>query len=356
MEAEQKFEQAIDYYERALDINPSQTDIRNWYSSALDIVGREMDALAEMEKAYELDPLSVLTLNNYTNELVGRRQFDQVSSVLERLTQVDPARGASFRGFILEEQHRAADGAVELFRGADLDPASLRVRGQAAFTLLNFGLEEDALQVWPYPDILPIVSSTGDDEYALELAQGKFEEDPTDPGNVESLAWAYWQVGNNEQAMKNARRYLDTLDDSRRSIDGANWMLVIDAWQRGDEETLLRYLEPMERDSDRSRESGVDSTGIHFGKALMLFMRGEIQTSLDHLDIAFSRGVISSSLLDRTYTRLGLSDMPPYVERRKAYEEYLRGERQKFLAVACGPDGFSTWQPSPAVCAEVEAI
>ena len=356
LDAVEKYEEAIGYYERALAINPSQTDIRNWYSDALDTVGRETDAMLEMEKAYELDPLSVLTLNNYTSELVSRRDFDQAAPVLERLSQVDPARGASFRSFILSEQHREAEGAVEMFRGADIDPGSLRVRSQAAYTLLGLALADDALQVWPYPDLLQIVADSGDDDYALELARKKYENDPGDPANTESLAWAYWSVGEKEQALKFARRYLDTLEPVRQQIDGANWMFVLDAWLRDDGESMLTFLVPLEADINNAMESGIDNTFMHYGKAIAFFMKGETGRSLEHLDIALSRGMIAPARLDDNYENLGWNALPEYVERRQKYEKYRTEERQKFLRVACGPDGFSTWQPSPETCAEVETI
>lgn len=353
-EAQEKYEEAIEYYEKALAINPSQTDIRNWYSNALQMLGRDDDSRAEIEKAYELDPLSLLTLNNYTNELVSRRQFDRVGPVIARLSQLDPARGATFQAIILSEQHKAAEGTVIMFRGLDMDPGNLRARAIAAFDLVRLDMIDAALQIWPYPNILPIVSSGDDTEHALELAKEQLENDPTDPGNIDALAWAYWGVGNKEQALKNASRYLKTLGDTRQKIDFTNWIFIMDAWERGDQEIVFKYLEPLEANIDQAMASGSDNSFQHYAKAIMVFMRGDTERSLEYLDTAFSRRVINSSNINDVFELLGWDDMPEYAKRKKQHQDYVRQERHSFLAVACGPDGFSAWQPSPETCAEID--
>ncbi len=357
LDAQERYEEAIDYYERALAINPSQTDVRNWYSDALSTMGRERDAMLEMEKAYELDPLSLLTMYNYAVSLVSLRQFDTVAPTLERLSQMDPARGASVAAIILAGQRKWAEAAVEIFRGVDLDPSSLRLRAQAAFVLLNFDLYDDAVLVWPYPDrMLPLVMGSGDTDYALELAQRQFEEDPADPGNVETLAWAYFRSGDTEQGLRNAQRYLDMLGDYRRSTDGTNRMFMIDAWRRGDQQAALERIRPVEAAVDTALASGIDNQFIHLRKAEFLFMRGETQSSLDQLDIALARGMLPADVLQERYETLGWDELPAFAERRRAYEDFYRAERNRFLAVACGPDGFASWQPSAETCAEVESI
>ena len=356
VEAQEKLGEAVEYYERALAINPSQTDVRNWYATALGELGRENDAYREMERAYQLDPVSVLTLNNYVNEMVIRREFDSAYPVVERLEQIDPGRAASFRAIILAEQHRLGDAAIELFRGIDAAPENLRVRGRASWILLNFGLDNDAIQIWPYPNLLPIVSATDDDEYALELARAQLENDPTDPANIDALAWAYWDVGDTEQALRNARRYLNTVDEDRRALDGTNWMLAMHAWRQGDREKVVEIVAPIDAEIDRAMDAGIELSWNYFGKAVTTFMNGETDRSLNYMDEIFSRNGVDRWTLDNTYSEFGWNEIPAYVERRQRHEKYVQGERHKFLTLACGDDGFSFWQPSADTCADIEAI
>mgnify|MGYP001814928348 CR=1 FL=1 len=356
VEAQDKLEEAIGYFERALEINPSQTDIRNWYSSTLSDLRRENDAYREMEIAYELDPVSVLTLNNYVNELMIRREFDRARPVIARLEQIDPARAAMFNSMAYVEQHRLGDGAIELFRGTDAEPGNLRVRGRAAFQLLNLGLEEDALQVWPYPNILPIVGNTDDTGHALDLARTQLENDPSDPGNVAALAWAYWEVGETEQALRNARRFLNTVDESRRDLEGINWMFASNAWREGDREQAYEIMATLDADTDRQLDIGIDLTWHYFFKAATSYMRGDVERSLEYLDVVYSRSGVNSWRIDQTYRELGWNDIAAYAERKARHDAYMQAEKKKFLTVACGDDGFRFWQPSPETCASADEI
>ena len=58
--------------------------------------------------------------------------------------------------------------------------------------------------------------------------------------------------------------------------------------------------------------------------------------------------------LDSPYRHLGWDEIPRFVALRERYEAYLATERLKFLAVACGDDGFESWQPLPETCAALD--
>jgi len=356
LEARQAYEEAVPYYERALEINPSQTDVRNWLSSALDTLGRYDESFTAMETAYELDPLSLLTLHNYTNELVIRRQFDRAEPVLARLSQLDPSRAALFNSILLYNQNRFAESAVVIFRGTEADPGNLQLRASAAFHLLFFGLYDEALQVWPYPKTLPLVLQGSDFEQALELAQQQFEEDPDDPASFADLAWAYWRNGNRELALKNARRYLDSLGATRRPIDGTNWMFVIDAWRRGDTDTMQQHLDPIDTDLGRSAAAGIELNDQVFQQAVSAFVHGDAESARELLGVMFSRGGINPSAMNNVYKTLGWDELPAFAALRKEHEALVAEERRTFLAIACGADGFSSWQPSPDTCAGAGSI
>jgi TolB-like protein/Flp pilus assembly protein TadD len=351
LEARQRHEEALPYFEKSLALNPSLTDVRNWYSQTLTALGRSDDALNEMEKAYQADPLSVLTLNNYTNELLLRRRFDKVGPVLDRLAQIDPARGMNFKGYMLVAQRRAADGVEQELRAVDYDPANLRLRSQSSFSLWHLGFKDAALELWPYPDnILPLINQGIDFEYRLELAQKRFNGDPNNQDALEGLAWAHWNVGHNEEALKLAERYLDTLGATRRPIDGTNMMFALDAWQRGDEEAMRERLVGLEARIDQRLASGVDFFWPHFQKAMILQMRGKTSLALEHMEKAVTHTIFSDESLGSFYDRMGFSEMPGFVELRKRNRQYIAAEREQLLAKACGPDGFDVWRPSAAEC------
>jgi tetratricopeptide (TPR) repeat protein len=175
---------------------------------------------------------------------------------------------------------------------------------QSSFSLWHLGFKDVALEVWPYPDnILPLIDQGVDFEYRLELAQKRFNDDPNNPDALEDLAWAHWNAGHNEEALKLAERYLDTLGATRRPIDGTNMMFALDAWQRGDEEAMLERLVGLEARIDQRLASGVDFFWPHFQKAMILQMRGNTRLALEHMEKAVNRTIFSNESLGSFYDR-----------------------------------------------------
>jgi len=350
VDARGQFEESIPYYEKALAINPSLTDVRNWYGATLIDLGRPDEGLKQLEMAYELDPLSVLTLNNYVNQLVMRRSFDKVEPLLDRLTQIDRARGASFAGWVRVSQGRAAEGVTYALRAVDIEADNLRLRAQVANSLFSLEFHDAALAVWPYDDVYNLVSSGTDFDYVLELAQKRYDAEPGNPNKLESLAWAHWDVGNRDEGLQLAQRYLDSLGETRRPMDFANMMFVMDAWNRGDEDEARARIEPLEKRIDEYIASGIDNFWVHILKAIFHTIRGDTNLALDHVEKAAFRSILSTDRLALFYSRMGWDQLPEFAGLRERHRQYMTAERDKLLAIACGPDGFQAWQPSPEEC------
>ena len=50
------------------------------------------------------------------------------------------------------------------------------------------------------------------------------------------------------------------------------------------------------------------------------------------------------------YEYMRWNDKPEFVELKERHREYMTGERDKLFKIACGPDGFESWQPSAEDC------
>jgi len=357
LNARYQYEAAIPYFEKALALNPSLTHVRNWYSSSLAEVGRFEQSLREMEKAYETDPLSILTLSNYSSHLIMRRQFDKLGPVLDRLSQIDPAKGAYLKGTVFVSNGHAADGVEQWLRGVDLDSASFQGRSVAATGLWNLGLHDAGIALWPLPDNLYDLVSVGTDfDYILELAQQRFNADPNNPEVLLNLAWSQWDAGNKDEGLKLAERYLRSLEETRQPIDFVNLLFVLDAWHSGDEEVVVERIGPLEADIDGALASGVDFFFIHLGKAVISQIQGQSEVAMEHLNKAATRSIMPVERLAYMYEIAGWDEMPEFADIRNTHRAYMFAERSKLLNVACGPDGFDVWQPSPETCGESPAL
>ena len=356
LDARLRPEEALPYFEKALALNPSLTDVRNWYSSALGDLGRVDESFAEMQKAYELDPLSVLTLHNYANNLMIRRRFDSLEPVLDRLEQIEPMRGATFRGWMEKARGRAAQALVTWLRALDVDGGDLQMRASVATDLFILGFEDAAMGIWPYPDnINGLLGNTRDPQRVLEMALEDYETHPDVPGIKQRLAWAYWGVGDKAEGLRYAEEFLATLGDEARPLSWVNMIIAFDARDRGDEKTMLQHIDPLEEMTDRAIASGVNTAWVRFGKAAIATMRGNRAEALENFEIGAFRDLIPTEQLDEFFGLLGITDGREFIDLRNRHRDYMTAQRKELLAVACGPDGFDIWQPSDDTCGRTTA-
>ncbi|MGH9812504.1 MAG: protein kinase domain-containing protein [Candidatus Acidiferrales bacterium] len=77
-------------YRRALEINPGYATAHQWYGRFLSNQGRAAEALAEINRAEELDPLSLVMQSNVGLILSGGRQYDEASEKLRKVLEMRP--------------------------------------------------------------------------------------------------------------------------------------------------------------------------------------------------------------------------------------------------------------------------
>jgi TolB-like protein/DNA-binding winged helix-turn-helix (wHTH) protein/Tfp pilus assembly protein PilF len=79
-------------YKTALGLNPSYATARLRYAEYLSSVGRQDEAIAQMHRALDLDPLSLVYLSNLGTFLYQARRYDEAIQVLTQVLTLDPGR------------------------------------------------------------------------------------------------------------------------------------------------------------------------------------------------------------------------------------------------------------------------
>jgi len=82
-------------FRRALELNPNDAMGRNWYGGYLSLLGRHDEAIAEHERARQLDPLSLIVNANLTRALYWARRYDAAILQARRTLELDPAFGVT---------------------------------------------------------------------------------------------------------------------------------------------------------------------------------------------------------------------------------------------------------------------
>ncbi len=137
-------------YRRALDLNPNYAEGHHQYADFLSAMGRPQDALREIHRAQELDPLSlVINMEVGWNYYMAREYgaaTEHSLKTLEMEPAFEPARHTL--GLTYVQLGRFDDAIVELRKaldGSHGNPASLAALGHALAVSGNRGAAEDIL-------------------------------------------------------------------------------------------------------------------------------------------------------------------------------------------------------------------
>jgi len=77
-------------YQRGIELNPGYATAHHWYAMFLSAMGRHAEAITQIRKARELDPLSIRINANVGYVLYFAREYDQAVEELRKALELDP--------------------------------------------------------------------------------------------------------------------------------------------------------------------------------------------------------------------------------------------------------------------------
>jgi len=109
-------------YRRAMALNPGYATARQWYATFLWTLGRSEEALAEIRRAQELDPLSSIIHTNAGFMFYDARQPAQAAEECRKALELDPDFAVAHwaLGMIYAQMGRHEEAIAELKRGSAL--------------------------------------------------------------------------------------------------------------------------------------------------------------------------------------------------------------------------------------------
>ena len=123
-------------YERAIRLNPNDATAHHWFASdVLASTGDQAGDLAEMKRALELDPLSLIINTNTGNAYLQNGRLDEAIAQFRKSIEMDPNFYFAHwsYGLALELQGKNSEAIAEYEKAAALgdDPVPLGVLGRA---------------------------------------------------------------------------------------------------------------------------------------------------------------------------------------------------------------------------------
>lgn len=94
---DKRYEEALDYFRRAVDAEPENALTRQWYSSALQSLGRYNEALLEINEAQRLDPGARSILVSKAMVLMAQGDVSSGQTILQQLVAHEPGYRSPYR-------------------------------------------------------------------------------------------------------------------------------------------------------------------------------------------------------------------------------------------------------------------
>ncbi len=119
--------EAEQHYRRALELNSSYPTAHHWYGyDYLAPLGRIADALAELERAHQLDPLSLIIITSVGTVYDFARQHERAREYYDKVLEMEPrfvrAHLSAGRSFLY--QHRCTEAISMYEKARELMPSS----------------------------------------------------------------------------------------------------------------------------------------------------------------------------------------------------------------------------------------
>ena len=120
-------------FQRAIELNPNYATAHQWYAIHLAGMGRMNEAIREITRAQELDPLALIANVNAGWIFYHSRQYDRAIEEMRKSLDMDPnfARGHWAISEPLEQQQKYQEAIAELQKARQLDemPTMLALLG-----------------------------------------------------------------------------------------------------------------------------------------------------------------------------------------------------------------------------------
>jgi len=136
-------------FTRGIELSPSYATGHGWYGWHLASLGRNGEALAQVEKAENLDPLSLIISSDLAEELLIAHRYDEAEKQTQKTINMDhffaPAHYVMGATFV--QKQRYDEAIAELRKATDLSEGSTAFNANLAYAYAASGRRTEAVKI-----------------------------------------------------------------------------------------------------------------------------------------------------------------------------------------------------------------
>jgi eukaryotic-like serine/threonine-protein kinase len=185
-------------FQKALELSPNLSTANHWYCGFLLQTGRINDALREIKRAQELDPLSSIVAVNVGMAHLANGDADAAVRELEKIIQLDPNywTARSWLGLAYLARGENEKAITELQKGVELSKQSSRAMSFLGYALAKIGRRAEALEIAreleekykkreaTVQNLAVVYAGLGDKDRAFEWLEKNFSEHSGELGRI----------------------------------------------------------------------------------------------------------------------------------------------------------------------------
>jgi TolB-like protein/DNA-binding winged helix-turn-helix (wHTH) protein/Flp pilus assembly protein TadD len=136
-------------FKAAIELNPGYATAHHWYAWHLIVLGRNTEAIAEIERAANLDPLSLIISADVAEVLLVARQYDQAIQQSLRTIAMDPNFAVAHYqlGQAYAQKKMYSEAIAELRKATELAGADTPFIANLAFAYAVSGRRSEAMKL-----------------------------------------------------------------------------------------------------------------------------------------------------------------------------------------------------------------
>jgi tetratricopeptide (TPR) repeat protein len=143
-----KYNEAIQAFDKVIEINPSNTYAWNNKGYALINLNKNEEGLLACEKALEIDPNNAVAWNNKVWALNNLRRYEEGLRACEKALEIDPNNAVAWnnKAWALNNLGRYEEGLQACEKALEIDPNNAVAWGNKAIAFFGFGRYEEGLK------------------------------------------------------------------------------------------------------------------------------------------------------------------------------------------------------------------
>jgi TolB-like protein/DNA-binding winged helix-turn-helix (wHTH) protein/Tfp pilus assembly protein PilF len=140
------FEAADAEFRKGIELNPGYATGHQWYAGHLTLLGRNGDAIIEMKKAEDLDPLSLIISADLAEDFLIAHRYDEAMRQIRKTMDMDSTFALAHYqlGQAYLQKHRYGDAIGELQKAVSLSGGSTACTSSLAYAYAVSGRRNEA--------------------------------------------------------------------------------------------------------------------------------------------------------------------------------------------------------------------